>query len=213
MPELLVKVDLARSGLLVAPPGETLPITTAPEYRDVPYQVLNGVPDALRAALGLPTGDLTSNVPIPNDGVATILTLRGELDRTASEVVVEFDHPFDRAIPRPFCSTGPGDFVYVSGSLHMVHRVRTDDEGRYGARFLAAGTLQVVPIDPGSGQPVGEPVVATVWEAHRSLMTDHLQAAALTSVQALLTDPTQSLVEKLWAGYLKHHVLQESCGF
>jgi hypothetical protein len=213
MPELLVKVDLARSGLLVAPPGETLPITTAPEYRDVPYQVLNGVPDALRAALGLPTGDLTSNVPIPNDGVATILTLRGELDRTASEVVVEFDHPFDRAIPRPFCSTGPGDFVYVSGSLHMVHRVRTDDEGRYGARFLAAGTLQVVPIDPWSGQPVGEPVVATVWEAHRSLMTDHLQAAALTSVQALLTDPTQSLVEKLWAGYLKHHVLQESCGF
>jgi hypothetical protein len=95
----------------------------------------------------------------------------------------------------------------------MVHTVRTDDEGRYAARFVAAGTLQVVPIDPLTGQPVGEPTVALVREAHRSRMTDLVQAAALSSVQALLTDPTQSLIEKLWAGYVKRYARKESCGF
>jgi hypothetical protein len=213
VPQALVTVDMIRSGLAAPQAGQTDAITPVPVYRSIRYQVLNGVPGALRTALGLPTGELTTDVPIPNDGVATILTLGGELVRAASEVVVEFDHLFGQAVPKPFCSTGPADWLYVAGSLHMVHRVRTDEDGRYAARFLATGTLQVVPIDPQTGEFLGEPIEASVWEAHRSLITDHVQAAALTSAQALLTDPTQSLVEKLWAGYLKHYVRRESCGF
>jgi len=211
LPQSLVTVDVIRSGL-GGPTGQTEPITPVPDYRTVPYQILNGVPDTLRVPLGLPTGTLTSDAAIPNDGVATILTLAGELDRTPSEVVVEFDHPFGQTIPKPFCSTGPGDVVKVSGSLHMVHRVRTDEYGRYAARFRATGTLKVVPINPETGLE-GEPIEASIWEAHRSLIGDYVQAAALSSVQTLLTDPSESLVEKLWAGYWKHSVSQESCGF
>ena len=33
------------------------------------------------------------------------------------------------------------------------------------------------------------------------------------AVQALLSDPPESLVEKLWAGYLKRSFVQESCSF
>jgi len=95
----------------------------------------------------------------------------------------------------------------------MVHRVRTDEYGRYVSGFLATGTLQVVPINPQTGQPTGQPYLASVSEAYRSRLTDYSQAAAMVAVQALLSDPTQSLVEKLWAGYLKRSVVQESCGF
>jgi hypothetical protein len=212
-PRELVTFDIARSGLLAAPPGATPSLTEIPTYRSARYQVLNGVPDALRAALGLPTGNLTSDVPIPNDGVATILTLAGELEAIESEVVVEFDHPFGQAIPKPFCSTGPLDWLYVSGELHMVHRVRTDEYGRYVSGFLAAGTLQVLPIDPTTGLPTGDPYQAWVSEAYRSRLTDYSQAAAMVAVQALLSDPPESLVEKLWAGYLKRSFVQESCSF
>ena len=52
-----------------------------------------------------------------------------------------------------------------------------------------------------------------MWEAHRSRITDHGQAAAMASAQVLLSDPTQSLVEKLWAGHFKRFVSRESCGF
>ncbi len=213
-PRELVTFDLARSGLLAAPPDWAPGLTEAPTYRVIRYQVLNGVPDALRAAIGLPTGVLTSDVPIPNDGGAAVLTLAGKFVPSASEATVEFDHPFGQAIPKPFCSTGPLDWLYVSGTVHMVHRVRTDRYGRHLSGFLAAGTLQVVPFDPLTGQPTGDPPYeASVSEAYGSLLTSHSQAAAMVAVQSLLTDPSQSLVEKLWAGYLKRSVRRESCGF
>jgi hypothetical protein len=208
-----VTFDLARSGVLAAPPASAPGLTEVPTYRSIPYQVLNGVPDEVRSALGLPTGELTSDVPIPNDGAATILTLAGQLEKTESDVVVEFDHPFGQFIPKPFCSTGPLDWLRISGSVHMVHRVRTDEYGRYVSAFRAAGTLQVVPINPQTQQATGEPYEASVTEAYLSMLTNHTQAAAMTATQVLESDPTQSLVEKLWAGYWKHSVSQESCGF
>jgi len=213
VPQALVTADLARSGLLAAPLGQTDVITATPSHRAIRHQVYNSLPLELRVGLGLPPDDQSSDVPIPNDGVATILTLAGDFEAVESDVVVEFDHPFGQAIPKPFCSTGPADWLYVSGELHMVHRVRTDEYGRYVSGFLAAGTLQVVPINPLTGEAVGEPYLASVSEAYRSRLTDHGQAAAMVAVQALLTDPAQSLVEKLWAGYLKRSVVRESCGF
>ena len=53
-PRELVTFDIARSGLLAAPPGATPSLTEIPTYRSARYQVLNGVPDALRerGALG-----------------------------------------------------------------------------------------------------------------------------------------------------------------
>ena len=213
LPQAFVTVDLIRSGLLAAPPESTLPITPAPTYRTIRAQVFNGVPLALRAALGLPTTPQSSDVPIPNDGVATVLTLGGVLEPASSDAVVEFDHPFNQIIPKPFCATAPWDLLKVEGSIHMVHRVRTNPSGKYTSRFLASGVLQVTPIDGRTGQPVGEPHMATVSEIYRSGLTDRRQAASMTAVQVLLADPAQSLFEKLWAGSVNRYVRRERCGF
>ena len=77
IPRALVTADVARSGHVAAPLGQTDPITDAPTYRTIRYQVYNSLPVELRVALGLPPGDQSSNIPIPNAGVATILTLSG----------------------------------------------------------------------------------------------------------------------------------------
>jgi hypothetical protein len=211
-PRDLVAFDMSRTGLLAAPPAPVGGLTQVPTYREIQYQVLNGVPDGLRVALGLPPGELHANVPIPNDGMATVLTLSGQLEKGASEALVEFDHPFDQGIPRPFCATSPTDGLYVKGPVHIVHRSWTDEYGRYGSSVTASGVLQVVPIDLATQQPTGTPYLATVYEAYRSRLTDHRQAAAMVAAQALFSDPPQSLVEKLWAGLLKGYASRESCG-
>jgi hypothetical protein len=210
-PQSFVTFDLARSGLLVA--SESTPaITPSPTYRTIRWQIFNGVPVALRGALGLPLDDQLSDVDIPNDGAATVLTLGGVLDPVSSDVVVEFDHPFNQTIPKPFCATGPGDFLKVEGTIHMVHRVRTKPSGRYTSRFMASGILQVTPIDLQTGA-VGESYMATVSEMHRTGLTDRRQAASLIAVQVLLAHPAQSLFEKLWAGSVNRYVRKERCGF
>jgi hypothetical protein len=212
-PRELVTYDIARSGLLAADPVSVGGLTQVPDYREIRYQVLNGVPDALRQALGLPEGELTANVPIPNDGAATVMRLKGKLVRAAWGEVVEFDHPFGQGIPKPFCATSPTDGLYIAGPVHMVQRTWTDEHGRYGSSFVASGTLQVVPIDLLTQQPTGEPYFASVYEAYRARLTNHTQAAAMVAVQALLSDPPESLVEKLWAGWWKRYVREETCGY
>lgn len=58
-------VDFVRSGFLTALPSHTQPITPTPTYRTMLYQVFNGLPVALRAALGLPLADQTARYPSP----------------------------------------------------------------------------------------------------------------------------------------------------
>ena len=212
IPRELVTFDLARSGFLADAPFDAAGLTPAPSWRKARYQVLNGLPVELRAALGIPTEALTSDWPIPNDGAARVITLWGQFDPRDTEVVVEFDHPFGQAIPKPFCSTGPGDFLYVSGQLHMKHRVRTDRHGRQVGRFEAAGTLQVVPINPATGEALGPPYPATVSEVYHSRITDRRQGASMRAVQVLRSHPRQWLVEALWAGGVNSYVRKECCG-
>jgi hypothetical protein len=211
-PRSFVTFDLARSGLLVAKPGAAPSITPAPTYRTIREPIFNGLSPKLRFVLGLPANPPPGDVPIPNDGVATVLTLGGVLEPVSSDVVVEFDHPFNQTIPKPFCATGPGDFLKVKGTVHMVHRVRTNPSGRYTSRFMASGILQVAPIDPRTGA-VGETYMVTVSEMHRTGLTDRRQAASMTAVQVLLAHPAQSLFEKLWAGSVNRYVRKERCGF
>jgi len=208
VPEALVRLDLLRSGL-AAPRDSTGSITDQPTYRTILPAIFSQLPQDLRDALSLEDNG-GNPVPIPNDGVAQVLAIGGTFEPTKSEVKVEFDHPFGQGIPKPFCSNG--ELVYVSGALHMVHQVKTDEHGQYLARFQASGTLQVVPIDS-QGQPIGAPYAARVLEIHRSRLTDRHQAASLKSLQVLLTNPAEWLSEKLWAGRRNAYARKESCSF
>lgn len=210
--ELFVKADLAHSGFLAAPPEATPPITTAPSWRAIRWQVFNGVPAPLRGLFGLPLANQTSDVPIPNDGRATLLRLYQTFGEETSDMRRDFIQPFNQVVPRPFCSSGPADYVYVQGPLHFSFRVKTNGSGGYQARFSATGVLQVTPINPLTGQPTGPTVQAVVSEQHRLSLTDQRAEASLDQQQSILANPAQTLFQRLDAGHSDRHELAVDCG-
>lgn len=209
--ESLVKLDLMRGGFLIAPPYLTGAITPTPTYRTIRAPVFNGVPAALRGALGLPTSSQSAPVPIPNDGKASVLELSVVTDSVQAEQLVEFVHPFNQVIPKPFCSAGPFDFLRVVGPIQMAHRVHTNPSGRYEATFTASGALQVTPIDPVTGE-TGQTYQAIIAETHRSSLTDQRSEAQHVVSQVLGTTPQQSFLEDLWAGHSDRIVRLVACG-
>jgi hypothetical protein len=210
--EALVKGDLARGGFLSASPKLTPAITATPSWRTIRYQVFNGVPAALRLVLGLPTGNQTSDVPIPSDGRASVLRLYQRFEPEAASSRRDYIQYFDQIVPRPFCAAGPLDYVYVKGPLHFSFRVETDPSGHYAARFSATGALEVTPISPTTGQPTGATVPAIVSEQHHFFMTDRRVEASLDQQQSILTTPTQTLFQRLDAGHLDRYEPSLDCG-
>lgn len=210
--ETFVTLDLARSGALIATPATTEAITPAPTYRSIRTPIFNGLPVPLRAVLGLPLGNQAEAVPIPNDGAATVLALFQPFAPTRSAVRLEYDQMFDQTIPKPFCSTGPLDYLKVKGPLRFVHVVETSPSGRQAAWFSATGTLEVVPVNPLSGEPTGPAFPAEVREWHHSSLDDRSAQASQRVRQVLGTDPRQSFFEALSAGRVDRFTRRIACG-
>jgi hypothetical protein len=208
----LVTLDLVRSGLLGAARALTGPITPTPTYRAIRPEVFNGLPAALRGALGLPTTPQTAPVPIPNDGRAAILRLAIPAAIEPGLAEREFVHPFNQTIPKPFCSAGPLDYLKVEGPIDMRHRVTVSDEGHYKARFDARGTLQVTPVDPRTGVATGAIYTATIRERHESSVGENRTRAGHDVLQVLDGDPVQAYVETLKVGAHDVFVRLVECG-
>lgn len=152
----LVTVDFLRSGRLhltaplapavVGPPGAVKAIL-APVY--------NGMPDALKVAVGLPPGSTTSDVPIPNDGVATILNVGTRASVVPGVAESDFVMNYNLVVPRPFCSQGPTDYVLLQGPVSLSTRTRVNDQGMLESHNTLRGELDVTPINPLTGLPNG----------------------------------------------------------
>jgi hypothetical protein len=211
-PQQLVAADLVRSGLLGAPPASTAVITPVPAYRAIRPEVFNGVPAALRAALGLPTTPQTSPVPIPNDGRATVLHMGAAAAVEVGVAERVFVHAFDQTIPRPFCASGPLDYLEVQGPIEMRHRVEVDEEGAYHARFTARGVLRVTPVDPGTGEATGPSFDARIRERHASSLTEGKGRAEHHVRQYLLAEEIQAYFETMTVGPRDRFERQEDCG-
>ena len=205
-------LDLVRSGALIANPSPTAIINPAPTYRTIRHQIFNGLPVPLRGALGLPLANQSAPVPIPTDGMATVLSLWQPLEPVKTEIRLEYDQIFNQTIPKPFCSTGPLDYLRVTGPLRFVHQVKTGPFGRYSASFSATGTLDVVPVNPLTGEATGPAFQAEVFERHRSSLDRHTSQARHWVEQTLLGDPRQSFQEGLAAGTVDHFLRQIDCG-
>lgn len=211
VPRQVVMVDMLRSGLLGAPPFETEVITPTPFYRTIRHQVFNGMPVPLRAVLRLPLENQTRDVPIPNSGRALVFDLGASFLAETSDLRSELELPFNQVIPKPFCTSG-ADFVFVRGTVLLTQRVRLNPSGLYARTFNASGVLEVTPIDPLTGQPLGPAVQAVVSEDHRSSLTDNYSETRFVLGRTILGEVTQSLSQDFSAGQHDRYVRTEECG-
>ena len=170
--EQLVTFDLARSGLLGAPPADAGAINAAPSHRSIPALIYNGLPLDLRAVIGGPLGDVASAVGIPTNGHPTAFLLAGAAPPAAASAVQRFTIDFNQVIPKPFCAAGPGEFLLVQGPIVLAQEVTTRPGGELRKSFRASGELLAVPIDLSTGEPAGVPFAARVSEQQESQSGD-----------------------------------------
>ncbi len=190
--EQFVIADLMRSSLLDQdiPMIPTDAINEAP-FKTIPAIIYNGLPPDLRYAIGGPMDDVDDDVPIGTDGHAVILNLADKVDWTAETYQKDFVLEFDQTIPKPFCSTSPMDYVYVQGPVYMSQTITLGDNGVYQMLFAAHGELSVTPVNPMTGEPTGETLVANARENYKSTLTDKLSSASSMLFQKIIpaSDP------------------------
>src|SRR5512147_2235416 len=75
-----------------------------------------------------------------------------------------FTLQFNQVVPKPFCSSGPADYLLVQGPVTLDQEVTTLSSGELRQRFHADGSLLAIPIDPFTGLPAGEAFRAEVGE-------------------------------------------------
>jgi hypothetical protein len=167
--EQFVMGDLMRSGLLdpTTPMIPTGQLNESP-FRTIPAIIYNGLPMELRGLIGGPLGNVTEDVPIANDGYTAVLNLASRVDGSPLSSHNSFVVQFDQVVPKPFCSSGPYDYVYVSGPITLTQTIEFTKRGEYRASFFAEGELSVTPVDPTTGQPIAEPFSARVREFHNA---------------------------------------------
>lgn len=199
--EALISVDMIRSGRLIAPPGASAMINPAPTFKTINPLIYNGLPVALRSIIGGPLTNQAAPVPIPSNGRASVFVLGSVPAPTAMDVTENTVLNFGQVIPKPFCAA-PGEYVYVSGPIDFSQHIVVTAEGEYTSTFAAQGILQVTPINPLTGQPLGAPYRAQVKANYLNVAGDGGTRAVNFDRQVLRREglPDQRLVSHLQAG-------------
>jgi hypothetical protein len=212
----LVAFDMQRTGTLTSAP-DAVRLQPAGPWRAIRKEVYNpllGVPEMipLLQVLGLPLTPQAADVPLPNDGLAPVLSADIPFEPVQAAFTRELTLTYDRPVPRPFCSAGPADVVYLKGPITLTLKTHTTPSGNFSRTYLVAGLLDVTPINPSTGVPIGPTVPAVVTEAHGARLTDHYGETQEFALQGLLASPSQSLTWSLFAGHSDRFQLTEQCG-
>jgi hypothetical protein len=178
----IVVGDLMRSGLLnpsmhLRPTGQ---ITPTPTFREIIPAIYNGLPDELIYMIGGPAKPVTEPVGIDNgDGTAMMIYLAGAAPVTAGTYTNSVTIGFDQYIPRPYCSEGPGDVLYITGPVDFQTSVVVDEYGVFSYNQGYSGRLTALPLNMSTGNPVGEPFTAKVMgKQHGSMGYGHARVSA-----------------------------------
>jgi hypothetical protein len=164
LPQNLVLADMMRGGFLGGAPG-FVPVNAPGTVQAIVKPIYDQIPDPVKGALGLPLGPAAGPaVPIPNDGVAAVITVGSLPEPTADLDEYSLELPFNQVIPRPFCSQGPADYVHVAGPVHIDVRTRVNELGALETHNALGGDLTITPIDILTGQPTGAPFAAQISE-------------------------------------------------
>jgi hypothetical protein len=209
--------DAGRTGGLVDAPS-TVAMIPPGTYRTVRRPVYLALAASgagpLLASLGLvlpPTGD----VPIPTSGAARGLVADLRLKPTRSRETTSTHVEYSIVVPKPFCATGPFDFVKLEGPVDFSLTVETDRSGSYERTYGIAGKLSVTPMTPTSPTtfvPAGDPVEGLVFERHVGRLDDRRGQVTETGAQLLLGEPPQSLRWSLAAGAHDRFARRVLCG-
>jgi hypothetical protein len=164
----IVIVDMIRSGLLDmdVPMMPTQVITQAPDYREILPFIYNELPPELVAFIEGPAQPVTDPVPLANSGEAMMLNVVNaasvEPGVWSSDLTIEFD----QVVPKPFCSDGPADWVYITGPVYLTQQSEVDSEGHYQYTSNAKGHLTAVPVDitQNPPMPAGMPFKAVIGD-------------------------------------------------
>lgn len=197
--EQIVKADLARAGLLGAPPAPTGVINAAPVFRTIMKEVYNGLPPSLVAVIGGPAQPVSANVPLPSDGQGTLFRLAADVPLVAGAWSQAVTVNYNQLVPRPFCSTGPGDFLMVTGPVEFTARSELQGDGTYSSHNAFIGVLQAVPVDLSTGVPIpmGEPFLARV-SGHSSVMLGASSARVIMQDRRFTHEPDGLQVKQIW---------------
>ena len=198
----LVLYDFVRSGLLVtALPMLPLPVgTLTPTYRTIRPEVwfpLKAAQPALAAYIN-PVEVGPNDVRIPNDGFAMAINLASTPAVTPMDETSEYDIPMGQMIPKPFCSSGPLDYVYVSGVLHVSEHTVVGTDSSYHNHQQMKGNLDITPMNPLTQQPTGETYKAMIDNTNTSLFTDQQSIVTLYTRQATSPAGTAGMQIEDW---------------
>jgi hypothetical protein len=177
VPEQLIALDFARTGLLGAAPELTGVINATPSYGTIPPEIYGGMPADLKALVGGPD--------IPSDGRATLLTLAGSVDGEPLVARSTFVVEFNQMIPKPICASGPYDFILVQGPVTFTQQVVFTPSGNYLSHFDLLGHLDLTPMNPLTDppSPLGDTYRALISQHHRGIVTDHQTLVASFEMQ------------------------------
>lgn len=169
--EQLVKGDLIRSGILdpATPWTETDLINAAP-FRTIPAVIFNGLPPDLRVLVTGSPAPAATDVPIPSDGHATVFNVAQRVPIVPGTANQDFVLQYGQVVPKPFCASGPLDFLLIEGPVHLIQQSSIGADGTYRTDFRASGKLSLTPVNPATSPPTatGESYFAEVGELHKS---------------------------------------------
>jgi hypothetical protein len=170
----LVMVDFLRTGLLGGAPT-FYPGLHPQQYRTIPAVLYNALPPELKQIAGGPA-TATTDVPILSDGLVTALTLARAVPYVTDAREESLTLQYNQVIPRPFCATGPTDFVHVQGPVTLDRKVMQLSSGILSSQLEAHGQLIVTPVNPQTGAR-GESVSAIILDKHELLFGDEQLSA------------------------------------
>jgi hypothetical protein len=212
----LVAYDLGATGAVVALP-DPIQLIPAGTFRVVRRPIWQGLVDfgappgaliPLLAGLGLYPGPASGDVPIPTSGQALALVTEIDFTPAPAHRVTTTQVDYAVNVPKPFCATGPSDFVNLAGRLYFTMSATTLPSGLFERTHTIGGTLRVTPLGPGAG-PVAN---ASIFELHRAQLDDRHGQVTEQLQQSLLGDPFQSLRRSFAAGDTDRFVEKVVCG-